>query len=1303
MGTYRKRFNEKARTGMLAKNEKLRKIRQKRFLQQPDGTEDQQDQHDLEEENEEDFDPNAEMLLPMTDAEKLERKRKMQEQLMPKQESSMSRKKRKRLEKYIEKQVDKEEKKVLFEKLKESKINTSVLKSMKTLGVGNETKKELITEALKQERQGIVNDKITDLLYREREIKDWEDDEEMRKFGTAPTPAFKDREEEEEGDDNESEASDDDLPKISGIIDQRPRSSEGFGFAGLKKIPKTTKLETKSYTWRTKLALQKARKHKVDLAEIDGVSSSEEEEEEEEEDQDENDSSEEDGSDSNDGESGKDESSDENEDDGEVWNGFSDDEVKTATTEDTEDAEKKSDDEDENEAENENEEDEKSGSEESEVDSEEEGDSDDEDSDIDIAIEKPSKGKEFLEWAKKQNEPEHERIETPIYKGEYKLVDRPEDKEALPAEMLIKSKDPNRKSYFVEVQRPEEIQEVRMKLPVVAEEQRIMEAIHNNDAVVICGETGSGKTTQVPQFLFEAGYGSPESNTPGMIGITQPRRVAAVSMAKRVGQELGNMGHKVAYQIRFDATVKEDTSVKFMTDGVLLRELSNDFTLSKYSALIIDEAHERNVNTDILIGVLTRVMKLRNSNPNQYKPLKLIIMSATLRVSDFAENKTLFETPPPILKVDARQFPVSVHFNRRTPYNYLDEIFRKTKKIHQRLPRGGILIFLTGQNEITTMVKRLRKAFPLKKKDNNQSEENTPKVIISSKETTTEAEDIDFGIDINNAEVDDFDENLEEEEEEEEGFEETLEEGQDENDPLYVLPLYSLLPTAEQMKVFQPPPSGARLCVIATNVAETSLTIPGIRYVVDAGRAKERVYDEATNVQKFVVDWISKASAQQRSGRAGRTEAGHCYRIYSSAVYENDFEQFSKPEILRMPIEGLVLQMKSMGIDKIVNFPFPTLPERSALKKGLKLLNYLGALDEKERLTSLGKSMSLFPLSPRFAKMLIIGNQFECLPYIVAIVAGLSVGDPFLQQHEVGIAPETKEDGDEDEEKQEESIEEKERKRKLRTEYFKVQGRFSSLDTNSDALKLLSAIAAYGWSKSHQDFSDKHFLRYKIMEEIHKLRKQIAYIVSVNTRIDSIDATTTILTAKLKPPNATQIKAIKQIITAGFIDQIAVRADVVATDIPLKSKTRIISFPYFTLFPSTLRKSAREEVDPYVYIHPGSVLNMAGSGEVPPEYLVYNTLQLSQNSSSDKVRMKVLTNVTPKQLANVGRDTALITYSKPIGVPKYLDANMTKRECILVPRMGAAIGTGGVGWDLPPCKAIQVKNGLHWVNESLRY
>jgi ATP-dependent RNA helicase DHX37/DHR1 len=247
----------------------------------------------------------------------------------------------------------------------------------------------------------------------------------------------------------------------------------------------------------------------------------------------------------------------------------------------------------------------------------------------------------------------------------------------------------------VNVERPEDIQTARLALPVVAEEQRIMEAIHANPCVVICGETGSGKTTQVPQFLYEAGYGSPGSPTPGMIGVTQPRRVAAVSMANRVGTELGPGGKdKVSYQIRFDGTVNANTAIKFMTDGVLLRELADDFLLKKYSAIMIDEAHERSINTDILIGVMSRVVRLRETMSKQneeIKPLKLIIMSATLRVSDFVQNSTLFPTPPPLLKVDARQHPVTPHFSRRTASDYIEEAYKKVCRINRRLPPGGAI------------------------------------------------------------------------------------------------------------------------------------------------------------------------------------------------------------------------------------------------------------------------------------------------------------------------------------------------------------------------------------------------------------------------------------------------------------------------------------------------------------------------------------------------------------------------------------------------------------------------------------
>lgn len=230
-----------------------------------------------------------------------------------------------------------------------------------------------------------------------------------------------------------------------------------------------------------------------------------------------------------------------------------------------------------------------------------------------------------------------------------------------------------------------------------------------------------------------------------------------------------------------------------------------------------------------------------------------------------------------------------------------------------------------------------------------------------------------------------------------------------------VLPLYSLLSNEQQMRVFQPPPEGHRLVIIATNVAETSLTIPGIRYVVDSGRCKERDYDIASGVQSFKVSWISKASANQRAGRAGRTGPGHCYRLYSSALFEDHFAKFSTPEILRMPIEGVVLQMKSMNIDQVVNFPFPTPPDRISLAKAEKLLESLGALEkptmtrmiagkqhtglEGGKITELGRAMSRYPVSPRFAKMLVIGDQHNCLPYIVTIVAGLSVGDPFIHEN----------------------------------------------------------------------------------------------------------------------------------------------------------------------------------------------------------------------------------------------------------------------------------------------------------------
>lgn len=278
-------------------------------------------------------------------------------------------------------------------------------------------------------------------------------------------------------------------------------------------------------------------------------------------------------------------------------------------------------------------------------------------------------------------------------------------------------------------------------------------------------------------------------------------------------------------------------------------------------------------------------------------------MSATMRVTDFTANTRLFPQPPPVINVDARQYPVDIHFNKRTVLrDYVDEAFKKVSKIHKKLPPGGILVFLTGQDEIRNLCSRLRERFPPKSKSRSEESNWNPRVKLSAKQMDMETEDVDVENDNDDEEVDGHEDDLDASDDSD--IEELLEDDEFNNEPLHILPLFSLLPVGDQLRVFQPPPEGTRLCVVATNIAETSLTIPGIKYVVDCGRVKERVYDKSTGVESFQIGWISKASAAQRTGRAGRTGPGHCYRLYSSAVFERDFAQFSEPEILKYPIEG---------------------------------------------------------------------------------------------------------------------------------------------------------------------------------------------------------------------------------------------------------------------------------------------------------------------------------------------------------------------------------------------------------------
>ncbi|XP_040843074.1 probable ATP-dependent RNA helicase DHX37 [Ochotona curzoniae] len=724
----------------------------------------------------------------------------------------------------------------------------------------------------------------------------------------------------------------------------------------------------------------------------------------------------------------------------------------------------------------------------------------------------------------------------------------------LPTAASAVPRPPAKPAVFIPLNRSPEMQEERLKLPILSEEQVIMEAVAEHPIVIVCGETGSGKTTQVPQFLYEAGYSSDDS----IIGVTEPRRVAAVAMSQRVAKEMNLSERVVSYQIRYEGNVTEETRIKFMTDGVLLKEIQKDFLLLKYKVVIIDEAHERSVYTDILIGLLSRIVALR---AKRHLPLKLLIMSATLRVEDFTQNQRLFAQPPPVIKVESRQFPVTVHFNKRTPLeDYSGECFRKVCKIHRMLPAGGILVFLTGQAEVHALCRRLRKAFPhcrpraQEKEDEKESAEEMRKF----KKSRTRARKAQAASTLPLISLDNYSvlpagegsEDREAEMDDEEaalGSDLDLDLGDDDTGggeqldaslPLHVLPLYSLLAPEKQAQVFRPPPEGTRLCVVATNVAETSLTIPGIKYVVDCGKVKKRYYDRVTGVSSFRVTWISQASADQRAGRAGRTEPGHCYRLYSSAVF-GDFEQFPPPEITRRPVEDLILQMKALNIEKVINFPFPTPPSVEALAAAEELLIALGALQAPRKaerakqlqvhssrlscpITALGRTMATFPVAPRYAKMLALSHQHDCLPYTITIVAAMTVRELFEELDRPAAS-------------KEELTVLKDKRARVAQMRRTWAGQGESLKLG-DLMVLLGAVGACEYAGCSPQFCESNGLRYKAMLEIRRLRGQLTTAVNAVCPEAGL-----FVDPKMQPPTESQVTYLRQIVTAGLGDHLARR------------------------------------------------------------------------------------------------------------------------------------------------------------------
>ncbi|KAF5285220.1 hypothetical protein FQR65_LT13335 [Abscondita terminalis] len=717
--------------------------------------------------------------------------------------------------------------------------------------------------------------------------------------------------------------------------------------------------------------------------------------------------------------------------------------------------------------------------------------------------------------------------------------------ESSPIQEIIERKP----SVFVPVHRKSSIQKARLKLPILAEEQEIMEKINENPIVIIAGETGSGKTTQVPQFLYEAGYALEK-----LIGVTEPRRVAAISMSQRVAEEMNLTADEVSYLIRFEGNVTEKTKIKFMTDGVLLKEVQNDFLLSKYSVIVLDEAHERSVYTDILIGLLSRIVPLRNKRGN---PLKLIVMSATLRLEDFTENLRLFKTPPPVIKVEARQFPVTVHFNKRTYDDYLKEAFDKTVKIHTKLPDGGVLIFVTGQIEVKSLVRRLRKAFPATKKECSKGKVVSDRVNLD-----------DYNVP-GDADSNDDDETV------------------STNKPMWVLPLYSLLPSHKQAQVFRDPPEGTRLCVVSTNVAETSLTIPNIKYVVDTGKTKVKLYDKVTGVSSYVVTWTSKASANQRTGRAGRLGPGHCYRLYSSAVFNDSFQEYSVPEIQQKPVDDLFLQMKCMNVDKVHNFPFPTAPDLMQLKTAESRLEILGALKDG-KVTALGRAIAKFPVLPRFGKMLALSHQQNLLPYTISIVAALSVQEVLLETP-ITQTPE----------------EAKSLRQKWATTRRQWAGSGNSL-LLGDPMVLLCAVGAAEFANTEgklESFCTANGLRQKAIVEIRKLRIQLTNEINLNVPDSDV-----VVDPKLPPPTDLQTKLLRQIILAGMGDQVAKK---ISSNEASEDKIKL-KYAY--------RASNLE--DP-VFLHQGSVLK-----KVLPEFVVYQEIY-----ETNKMYMRGVTAIEPEWLA----------------------------------------------------------------------
>ncbi|KAH6570469.1 hypothetical protein BASA60_007677 [Batrachochytrium salamandrivorans] len=471
--------------------------------------------------------------------------------------------------------------------------------------------------------------------------------------------------------------------------------------------------------------------------------------------------------------------------------------------------------------------------------------------------------------------------------------------------------------------------DVRASLPIFQYRADLVSAIREFQFLIVVGDTGSGKTTQLPQYVLED-----LADTLPNIVVTQPRRIAAISAATRVSEEHGTtLGGLAGYIVRFEKCTSADTRLSYVTDGILLRQCTANRLLPSYDLVILDEAHERSLETDVLFGLLRRACRLRPT-------LKVVIMSATLDIDGFSS----FFGDCPVFSVPGRMFTVDILWQKKMNFAALKGSFvlrciETCMQIHKEESPGDILVFLTGQHEIETAMQKIMEAH-----------DELDYAMVKHRESLSS---------------------------------------------IVVYPIYSTLESIDQRAIFLPAPPGVRKIVLATNIAQTSVTVPGIRYVIDSGFVKQKMYDPHTRMDALVVVPISQAAATQRAGRAGRTEHGRVYRLYSRDAFEQ-MAAATIPEIQRSSLLGTILQLKKMGINDVLNFEFIDPPDPDLVVSAIKQLFLLSAVDENGHLTPLGRQLGDLPCSPFLARALISAAvDFHCASDVVTIVAMLSSEDVY--------------------------------------------------------------------------------------------------------------------------------------------------------------------------------------------------------------------------------------------------------------------------------------------------------------------